>query len=254
MASYNIPDPPTAVPPGFNPSNYVARLNRAANRFDIEPRSGGKYSQLGLPSIDPVAGQTDLKVSPPSHAADWHPLLEKWGIQVMEAAGLINSTACRGIGEGQMPSGRLTAALGNGPIHPLLREDMWHGLRAGEYALMEPAIRLASAILDDPETLCFFAGLMVPSDQMPCVYIQHIGRCPMYGPSQPLDAAALADVYGKITDLRTYMRWTLQEMNVMLGDRSAFGLTKPWVESNGKVAEGPRGLGYVMVLDSIGHD
>ncbi|KAH0399945.1 hypothetical protein KCU89_g5690, partial [Aureobasidium melanogenum] len=39
------------------------------------------------------------------------------------------------------------------------------------------------------------------------------------------------------------MRWTLQDMNTMLGDRSAFGLTKPWVESNGKVAEGARGLG-----------
>lgn len=100
----------------------------------------------------------------------------------MEAAGFINSTACGGTGEGQMPSGRITTALGNGPIHPLLTEDMWHGLRAGEYALMEPAIRLASAISDDPESLCFFAELMVPSDQMPWIYVQHTGRCPIYGP------------------------------------------------------------------------
>ncbi|KAG9552143.1 hypothetical protein KCU71_g11954, partial [Aureobasidium melanogenum] len=244
MASYSVPDPPPVVPPGFNPSNYVARLNRVTNQFDIQPRSRGKYSQLGLPSIDPTGGHTNLKVGLPSRAPDWHPLLEKWGLQVLEAAGFLNSTAYRGTGEGQMPLGRLTTAFGNGPLHPLLREDMWHGLRADEYALMEPAIRLASAILDDPETLCFFAGLMVPSDKMPFSYLQHIeGRCPIYGPSQPLDAAALADVYSKITDMRGHMRWTLQDMNTMLGDRSAFGLTKPWVESNGKVAEGARGLG-----------
>ncbi|KAG9691445.1 hypothetical protein KCU76_g7453, partial [Aureobasidium melanogenum] len=243
MASYSVPDPPPVVPPGFDPSNYVARLNRVTNRFGIQPRSTGSYSQLGLLSTDPIGGHMDLKVGPPSRAPDWHPLLEKWGLQVLEAAGFLNSTAYRGAGEGQMPLGRLTAVLGHGPIHPLLREDMWHGLRAGEYALMEPAIRLASAILDDPQTLCFFAGLTIPSDKMPFIHLQHIGRCPIYGPSQPLDAAALADVYGKITDMRGYMRWTLQDMQTMLGDRRAFGLTKPWVESNGKVAEGARGPG-----------
>lgn len=54
--------------------------------------------------------------------------------------------------------------------------------------------------------------------------------------------------------MRTYLRWTLQDMNVMLGDRSAFGLIRPWVENNGKVAECARGLGYVMVLDPIGYN
>ncbi|KAK6002583.1 hypothetical protein QM012_001333 [Aureobasidium pullulans] len=153
MTSYKVPIPPPVVPPGFNPSNYVARLDRVTNRFEMKPRSRGKYSQLGLSSIGPNAGHTNLKVGPPSRAPDWHPLLEKWVLQVLEAAGYVNSTAHRGIGEGQMPLGRLTAALAHEPIHPLLREDMWHGLRAGEYALMEPAIRLASAILDDPEML-----------------------------------------------------------------------------------------------------
>jgi hypothetical protein len=145
-----------------------------------------------------------------------------------------------------MPVGRLAAAAGNGPIHPLLRQDMWQGLRAGEYALMEPAIRLASAILDDPDTLRFFAGLMVPSDQMPCVYLPHIGKCPIFGPSQPLDATAQMDVYQKIMDMRRLMIWRMEDMDTMLGVHDALGLTKPGLDIKGKVCEGARGPGYVV--------
>ncbi|KAI4722933.1 hypothetical protein E4T48_00642 [Aureobasidium sp. EXF-10727] len=245
MSSYNVPDPPPGVPPGFDIDNYVAKLNPATNQFDIYPRVQGKYTQQELESVDPITGNRDLKLGPPSRAPDWHPVVEQWGLQVMGAAGFINSTAYRtpAKGQRQMPTGRLTAVLGHGPIHPVLREDMWHGLRAGEYALMEPAIRLASAILDDPETLRFFAGITVPSDQMPYVNLPHIGKCPIYGPSQPLDATALTDIYKKVTDMRGYMAWEMQDMDTIINNHSAFGLTKPWVENNGKVAQGARGIG-----------
>lgn len=148
--------------------------------------------------------------------------------------------------------GRLTAATGNGPIHPLLRQEMWQGLRADEYALMEPAIRLASAILDDPDTLRFFAGLMVPSDQMPCVNIPHIGKCPIYGPSQSLDTTAQADVYKKLLDMRRHMVWRLEEMNTILGVQTALGLTKPGLDRNSRICDGARGPGYVVDLTFVG--
>jgi hypothetical protein len=251
MLAYGVPDPPSVVPPGFNPDNYVARLNRVPNRFEIQPRSRGQFSQITPALINAIAGG-DLKVGPPSRAPDWHPLLEKWGLQVFSAAGFVNSTAHRGPGEGQMPVGRLTAAMGNGSIHPLLRQEMWQGLRADEYALMEPAIRLASAILDDPDTLRFFAGLMVPSDQMPCENVPHIGKCPVYGSRQPLDATAQADVYKKLLDMRRHMVWRLEEMNTMLGVQTAFGLTKPGLDRNGRAFDGARGSGYVVDLTFVG--
>ena len=250
MSPYGIPDPPPVVPPGFNPENYVARLNRVANRFEIHPRLRGQYSQLA--SIDPIV-RGELKVGPPSRVPDWHPLLEKWGLQVFSAAGFINSTAYGGFGQGQMPEGRLTAATGHGPIHPLLREDMWQGLRPGEYSLMEPAIRLASAILDDPDTLRFFAGLMVPSDQMPYVNLQHIGRCPRFVPSPPLDVNAQADTYKKLLDVRSYMAWGLVDMEIMIDTHFAFGLTRPGLDSNGMVCDGVRGPGYVLVCSCLGY-
>lgn len=243
MSPYGVPDPPPVVPPGFNPENYVARLNRVASQFEIHPRFRGQYSQLA--SVDPIA-RGELKVGPPSRAPDWHPLLEKWGLQVFSAAGFINSTAYGGFGQGQMPEGRLTALTGNGPLHPLLREDMWQGLRAGEFTLMEPAIRLASAILDDPETLRFFAGLMVPSDQMPYVNLPHIGRCPRFAPSPPLDVNALADAYKKICDVRGYLVWRLEDMETMMNTHRAFGLTRPGLDSHGRVCEGARGPAYVI--------
>jgi hypothetical protein len=245
MSAYGVPDPPSGVPPGFNPENYVARLNRVANRFEIQPRSRGQFSQIAPALKNHIAGR-ELRVGPPSRAPVWHPLLEKWGLQVFSAAGFVNSTAHRGPAEGQMPVGRLTAATGNGPIHPLLRKDMWQGLRVDNYALMEPALRLASAILDDPDTLRFFAGLMVPSNQMPCVYIPHIGKCPIYGPSQPLDAIAQADVYKKLLDMRHHMVWRLEEMNTMMGVHTALGLTNPGRDRNGRVYDGARGSGYVV--------
>jgi hypothetical protein len=251
MSAYGIPDPPPVVPPGFNLDNYVARLNRVANRFEIQPRSRGQFSQIPPALINPIA-RGKLKVGPPSRAPDWHPLLERWGLQVFSAAGFVNSTAHRGPGEGQMPVGRLTAATGNGPIHPLLRKEMWQGLRTDGYALMEPAILLASAILDDPDTLRFFAGLMVPSDQMLCVYVPHIGKCPIYGPSQPLDAIAQADVYRKLLDMRRLMVWRLEESNTMLAVHNALGLTKPGLDRNGRVYDGARGSGYVVDLSLAG--
>jgi hypothetical protein len=221
MSAYGIPDPPPVVPPGFNPDNYVARLNHVANRFEIQPRSRGQFSQITPALMNPIAGG-ELKVSPPSRAPDWHPLLEKWGLQVFSAAGFVNSTAHRGPGEGQIPIGRLTAATGNGV--------------------------LASAILDDPDTLRFFAGLMVPSDQMPCVDIPHIGKCPIYGPSPPLDPIAQADVYKKLLDMRRLMVWRLEELNTMLGAHNALRFTKPGLDRNGRVYDGARGSGYVVDL------
>lgn len=240
MLPYGVPGPPPVIPPGFNPDDYVARLNRVANRFEIHPRLRGQFSQLA--SIDPIA-RGELKVGPPSRVPDWHPLLEKWGLQVFSAAGFVNSTAYGGFGQGRMPEGRLTAATGKGPIHPLLREDMWQGLRNGEYALMEPAIRLASAILDDPETLRFFAGLMVPSDQMPYVNLPHIGRCPRFVPSQPLDVNAQADTYKKVLDVRSHMAWGLVDMDTMMDTHHAFGLTRPGLDGNGVVCDDARGPG-----------
>lgn len=249
MLPYGVPDPPPVVPPGFNPENYVARLNRVANRFEIHPRLRGQFSQLA--SIDPVA-KGELKVGPPSRAPDWHPLLEKWGLQVFSAAGFLNSTAYGGFGQGQMPEGRLPAATGFGPIHPLLREDMWQGLRTGEYSLMEPAIRLASAILDDPETLRFFAGLMVPSDQMPYVNLPHIGRCPCFEPSPTLDLKAQVDTYKKLLDVRSHMVWMLEDMETLITNHFALGLTRPGLDSNGRICDGARGPGYVVAHSCLG--
>jgi hypothetical protein len=89
---------------------------------------------------------------------------------------------------------------------------------------------------------------MVPSDQMPCVDIPHIGKCPIYGPSPPLDPIAQADVYKKLLDMRRLMVWRLEESNTMLGVHNALGLTKPGLDRNGRVYDGARGSGYVVDL------
>ncbi|TIA53938.1 hypothetical protein D6C77_07937 [Aureobasidium pullulans] len=241
MSPRLIPDPPALAPPGVHQSDYIARLNRAANRFDVYPYQPGKYTQLELDSEDPIASGRDLKIGPPSQVPDWHPLLHKWGLQVMAAAGFVNSTAYSAPGQFYLPLGRLAKITDDQPIHPVLREDMWHNLLPDEYKLMEPALRLASAILDDPETLHFFAGLTIPTRQMPCRMIPHIGICPVFNVSDPLSAAGLRNTYNRLVDMRNSMRWCLQPQEMMMQRFGAFGVTQAMVDDNDNTIEGARG-------------
>ncbi|KAI5275409.1 hypothetical protein E4T47_01530 [Aureobasidium subglaciale] len=235
---YNIPDPPLAIPSGLA-ENFVARLNPGTNQFRIQPRRFGLNSQINYASInDSPSEKRDLKLGPPSRWPDWHPLFHKHGLQVMDAAGFVNSTAYRT--EYQMPSSRLETDY---IIHPVLMEDMWHGLQPGEYALMEPALRLASAILDDPDTLCFFAGLTVPSRSMPWLHVPYIGKCAAFRPSDPLDHVAQTAVYERLTNMRSYMVWSMQDIKTVAGDFEAFEVNVPWSDNENKVALGANGVG-----------
>ncbi|KAI5202239.1 hypothetical protein E4T38_05717 [Aureobasidium subglaciale] len=219
---YNIPDPPLAIPSGLA-ENFVARLNPVTNQFRIQSRRFGLDSQLNYASMDdPPTEQRDLKLGPP----------------IMDAAGFVNSTAYRT--ESQMPSGRLDTDY---IIHPVLMEDMWHGLQPGEYTLMEPALRLASAILDDPDTSCFFAGLTVPSRSVPWLHVPYIGKCAAFRPSDPLDHVAQTAVYERLTNMRSYMVWSMQDIKTVASDFEAFGVNVPWSDNENKVALGANGVG-----------
>lgn len=255
MASNDIPDPPL-LPPGIEPKDCIVRLNHFKGQFDVYARKDNHERWIGpLFQLDQIMTgledrQLDLKLGPPSQSPDWHPLLDVWGLQVMEAAGFLNSNVYPG--RIQWLIGRLASyAHSEHPIHPVLREDMWNGMDADLYRLMRPALHLASAILDDPETLRFFAGLATPKSQMQWVDKKNVGKCPIYKAKDTLSGDEIVEVYGMVTAMRNHIVWQLESAEDMYIEDVTFGITRPMVDKDGEWIQGARPEYVFTVGDAL---
>lgn len=175
-----------------------------------------------------------LKLGPPSSLPGWPELLEKWGLQVLETAGFINDTSWRNSRPTDI-KGKYYVLHNDGPIHPVLRRNMWDGMSDELWHAMQPALFLATAILDEPDTLNFLDGLMVPSHEMRSTWIPHIGRCAFFRTSDINNAGGntakkWADVFQKVVDMRQYVRWSIApDASLQVGQQHLVGYTQPQV-------------------------
>lgn len=152
---------------------YTIRLLADGSAFEVrelnedDPTGMGRRFEGDWPKMYPMG--------PPSQRPDYHPLLEKYGLKILNAAGFINSVnPWEPVNLGA--HGRLHGADWRNPtsdpnerIHPVLRFDMWNGITQEDYELMRYSLLLASAVLDDPTVLNYFYALMQPVASMETV-------------------------------------------------------------------------------------
>ncbi|KAH0275059.1 hypothetical protein KCU91_g4848, partial [Aureobasidium melanogenum] len=142
-------------------SRLRAKLNDDKTGFDVK---------LAVSS-----DSTAYKLGPPSSVPDYPHHLEKYGMQVLEAAGFLNH---KDEGTSGKINGRWAFEAWRNPdhspdlqkrIHVVWRWQEWVNITPHQYSLMTPALLLASAILDDPVTLNYFYALAMPADSMDTV-------------------------------------------------------------------------------------
>jgi hypothetical protein len=180
---------------------------RSFNRND--PSLKGKHN--------PHDWDVQYRLGCPSERLQWNDLVTKWGLQVLDKAGFLNLDM--GVPDGLLaPWGRYLDKRPWGwqgePIHPVFRKDMWKNtdnteIPSFEYYTLEPALSLATAMLEDPTTMCLFHALATPSCH---VQVQDtvVGMCTKLQVPDSLTEAEQASIYQKICDMRqwTHFYWT----------------------------------------------
>ncbi|KAG9959656.1 hypothetical protein KCU61_g7219, partial [Aureobasidium melanogenum] len=140
---------------------YTAREDAHGTGFEVRQLDIDKFGGYEVPDWNNLFyWQPKYNLGPPTHDADWHGIIAKWGLPILEKAGFPNYYPPDDDDYAE-PIGRLARARNpyqddNKRIHPVLRQDMWPGIDDDDYQLLEPALLLASALLDDPGTLVFF--------------------------------------------------------------------------------------------------
>jgi hypothetical protein len=165
----------------------------------------------------PYDWDVQYRLGRPSEGVFWHDLVTKWGLQVLDKAGFLNLDM--GTPDTLLaPRGRYLpkrpAIWQGNVIHPVLRKDMWKTsdnteLRDVEYHNLSPAIMLATAMLEDPTTMCLFHALVTPSCHVG-FKDQLLGLCTKLQVPDSLTEAEQASIYQKICDMRqwTHFYWT----------------------------------------------
>jgi len=187
------PSDPTPDPTGRNPSPIPL-----------------PYARSPDPSITPW-----YRLGPPSAIPDYPVLIEKYGLQVLEAAGFLNH-------ESNFISKRINGRLASESwridqgdtdietkIHPVLRREMWNRVTDSQYLLIQPALLLATAILDDPVTLCYFHALAEPVTSMDTVSHVSAGLtadCKIMRIPNSLTEDQQRDIYMKLHSMTEYLQ------------------------------------------------
>ncbi|KAK6008193.1 hypothetical protein QM012_000096 [Aureobasidium pullulans] len=226
--AFGAPEPPQRpdamreVPWSRWSSSYAARLDDKKTGFDtklFDPNDADAY-----------------RLGPPSEMPDYHQIIEKYGLQVLEAAGFLNHKVEAVSGD---ITGRLAFAQWRNPcldvdqwIHPVLRSEMWINVTDRQYSLMKPALLLASAILDDPVTLNYFHALSMPAASMDT--ISHISRglianCKIMTIPETLSPEQQQAVYKKLCNMRNFTHWGFERSGVIDG----MGYTEPLINGAG---------------------
>lgn len=181
------------------------------------------------------------RYGPPNLTARWDHLVQKWGLHLLEYAGFINAPH-QSMDSGSIKGRFHTLHLDN-IVHPILRRDMWDGLDDGsvggidEYNTMEHSMRLASAILDEPETLRFFGAFLNQQGYFKTQYSEKVGNYDTFDCLPPLVDEDARIVYDSVVKMRDYLRWTIVDSQVML-DQKALAMTGPWPMGDGTLKVG----------------
>ncbi|KAH0029796.1 hypothetical protein KCU78_g3238, partial [Aureobasidium melanogenum] len=159
-------------------SRYAAKLNKNKNGFDVK-------------LFDPNDA-TAHKLGPPSQMPDYPHLIEKYGLQVLDAAGFLNHKAV---------------------LTSVFRSEMWVNLTDRQYSLIKPASLIASAVLDDPLTLNHFHALSVPAASMDT--ISHVSStltadCKIMDIPDTLSPNQQRAVFRKLCAMRNLTHWRFE--------------------------------------------
>jgi hypothetical protein len=179
----------------------------------------------------------EYALGPPTQDKEWHYLIEKWGLPLLEKAGFLNYYPPEHDRD-MDPIGRLAEARNpskefNERIHPVLRQDMWRGLDDDDYQILKPALLLASTFLDDPATLTFLYAI-TDIDSMTEFNDSAHGKCKVAHVPAVLTDAQETAVYDKVLAMRNWMSWRFRSATHMVALR-AKGVTANLRDSEGNV-------------------
>jgi hypothetical protein len=215
---------------------------RAYSEFD---GAGFEVRQMDIAKFgdEEVPDENDTSYWPPKYALGppnetkgvWQGVLSKWDFPILEKAGFINYYP-KAEDVYMKPLGRLadrrnpdkkTTKL----IHPVLRRDMWRDIEDDEYRVMEPAILLATAILDDPATLAFFHAVADLNSMTEFDDATH-GKCKVVSVPDTLTGEQEVEVFEKLLAMRNWTTWNVKPTLEML-NIGGYGVTRPRKNSKG---------------------
>lgn len=255
LLAYKTPYPPSlpANEPNWEQSKaYGSR--RTPTGFAVrklnfnDPTGQGKFKNQDWPF--------EQRLGYPSTREGWHPLIFKYGLQVLDAAGFINFETTKPHTynpKGYWESKRNRSGLLAERIHPVLRKEMWHLFTDEEYKTIMPALLLATAILDDPGKwyeaarrqpqacrsstccasyanlwsflvmLCLFYALSRPTAQLTTFEDPHLGTCKKLNIPATLTEQEQWEVHEKLCAMRewTSFRWDNSQIFVDSGSLAA---------------------------------
>ncbi|KAI4716848.1 hypothetical protein E4T48_06978 [Aureobasidium sp. EXF-10727] len=207
---------------------YTARKDAIGTGFEVRPLGIDEFDGYEVPDWNNMFyWPAKYALGPPTQEPKWHALLDKWGFPVLEKAGFLRYDAPEE-DEYMAPIGRLAKARNPSGdddklIHPVLRREMWKDINDEEYGLLEPALLLASALLDDPATLTFLyavADVKAMTEFQDTVH--GVGK--VVSMPTTLTNAQQTAVFEKILAMRSWMTWNFAPQRDMLAD-NAYGLT-----------------------------
>ena len=213
-------------------ANYTSRLSADGTSFEVRPINHNDTTGEG--KFRPDDWPITHHLGPPSMAPDFHPLIEKYGLQVLEAAGFINQKIPREpyndlpIGPLHFHYFRNPGADINELIHPVFRKHLWNNTSDDLYRLLLPAILLATAVLDDPTTLSYFFALSEPTTQVQSTTFNTPCHIMMQPPA--LSDAQLVQTYNRVCALQNWTSWNWEVSEVSEFNR--FGVTKSTIVKN----------------------
>lgn len=161
------------------------------------------------------------RLGPPSELP-WSDVITKWGLQVLNKAGFLNldlgfPESMMGIQGRYLP--KRPTAWKDEAVHPVFRQDMFFttnktAISDVEYSLLKPAIFLASAMLDDPTTMCIFHALATPSCQ---VFVEDkvLQGCKRLQVPDSLTEAEQASVFQKLCDMRKWTHFYWEDLETL---------------------------------------
>ncbi|KAG9851580.1 hypothetical protein KCU98_g5854, partial [Aureobasidium melanogenum] len=234
---FDGPDPPQKPPYIFEKrwskfsSRLTAKLKSNKTGFDVR--------------LSVFSNSTAYKLGPPSKVPDYPHHVEKYGLQVLEAAGFLNH---KDEGMSGKINGRCAFEAWRNPshspdlqkrIHHVWRWQQWAGITPHQYSLMTPALLLASAILDDPVTLSYFYALAMPSDSMDTVSHATKGLTADCKVLKIPDVLPDGEVWGtslNVDLMAIYIRDWGFDKNL----EGAYGYTAKYKDSNGNYPKGSK--------------
>ncbi|KAG9735447.1 hypothetical protein KCU73_g10505, partial [Aureobasidium melanogenum] len=190
---------------------YTARKDPHSTGFEVRQLDIDQFNGYEVPDWNNLFyWPSKYNLGPPTHDADWHGSIAKWGLPVLEKAGFLNYYPLDDDDYAE-PIGRLARARNpdqddDKRIHPVFRREMWPDIDDDQYQLLEPALLLASALLDDPGTLAFFHAISDLKSMTEFEDEVH-GKCKVASVPATLSNAQETEVYRKILAMRNWLEW-----------------------------------------------